>query len=232
MSSRTGPGPPGRGDVEGLVDVLGDLARVGDLEGVLDEGQRRAEDVGLLEAVGADQLGAHLAGDEDGRDRVQHRVGDRRDQVGRAGAGGGEGDPDPARGLGVALGGVAAALLVADLDVAEVGVDERVVGRQVGPAGDPEDVLDALGLERFHQCVCGSHRTGDAYQRASAASSGPTPGQQAIWPGSSGSLGIDRGLDRAALVALDRVPSIDSTSSSPSRVGSRPRSSSFVWIAL
>ena len=67
------------------------------------------------------------------------------------GPGGGEGDADPAGGLGVALGGVAAALLVADLDVAEVGVDERVVGRQVGPAGDPEDVLDALGLEALHQ---------------------------------------------------------------------------------
>ena len=134
------PRPPGRGDVEGLVHVLGDLARVGDLEGVLDEGQRRAEDVGLLEAVGADQLGPHLAGDEDGRDRVHHRVGDRGDEVGRARAGGGEGDPDLAGGLGVALGGVAAALLVAHLDVAEAGVDERVVGRQVGPAGDAEDV--------------------------------------------------------------------------------------------
>ena len=128
---------------------------------MLDEGQRRAEDVGLLEAVGADQLGADLAGDEDRRGGVDHRVGDRGDQVGRAGARGGEGDPDPAGGLRVALGGVAAALLVADLDVAEVGVDERVVGRQVGSAGDPEDVFDALGLEGFHQGVGGSHQTGD-----------------------------------------------------------------------
>ena len=160
------PGAPGRGDVEGLVHVLGDLARVGDLEGVLHERQRGAEDVGLLEAVGADQLGADLAGDEDGRDRVQHRVGDRRDQVGRAGAGGGEGDPDPAGGLGVALGRVAAALLVAHLDVAEVGVDHRVVGRQVRPTGDPEDVLDALGLEAIPSACPRLSSDWRCYQRA------------------------------------------------------------------
>ena len=159
--------------MEGLVHVLGDLARVGDREGVLDEGQRGAEDVGLLEAVGADQLGADLAGDEDGRHRVQHRVGDRRDQVGRAGAGGGEGDADLARGLGVALGRVPAALLVAHLDVAELGVDQGVVGGQVGAAGDAEDVFDTLGLEALHQCVGCSHLKNDA-------TSGPLAAMQAI----------------------------------------------------
>ena len=141
MSSRTGPGRPVEATWKASWTYSGIWRGVGDLEGVLDERQGGAEDVGLLEAVGADQVGADLAGDEDGRDRVHHRVGDRGDQVGRAGAGGGEGDADLAGGLGVALGGVAAALLVADLDVAEVGVDERVVGRQVGAAGDPEDVL-------------------------------------------------------------------------------------------
>ena len=104
-----------------------------------------------------------------------HRVGDRRDQVGRPGPGGGEGDADPPGRLGVALGGVAAALLVADLDVVEVGVDEGVVGRQVGPAGDAEDVLDTLGLEDLHQCVGGSHGTGDG-------SSGSVPAEQGFWP--------------------------------------------------
>ena len=46
-----------------------------------------------------------------------------------------------------ALGGVAGGLFVAGLDVAEVRVDDRVVHRQVRPAGDPEDVLHALGLQ-------------------------------------------------------------------------------------
>jgi hypothetical protein len=40
-------------------------------------------------------------------------------------------------------------MLVADLDVLEVGVEDRVVGGQVGPTGDAEDVLDALGLQSF-----------------------------------------------------------------------------------
>ena len=44
-----------------------------------------------------EQLGAHLAGDEDDRHRVHHRVGDRRDQVGRAGAGGREAPRRPCR---------------------------------------------------------------------------------------------------------------------------------------
>ena len=77
MSIRTGPGATARGDVEGLVDVVGDLRRVGDQEGVLDDRQRDPGDVGLLEAVGADQVGADLAGDEDGRHRVHVGVGDR-----------------------------------------------------------------------------------------------------------------------------------------------------------
>src|ERR1044072_210718 len=129
------PRPPGRGDVEGLVHVLGDLARVGDLERVLDEGQGGAEDVGLLEAVGADQLGPHLAGDEDGRDRVHHRVGDRRHQVGRAGPGGRKGDPNPTRGLGIALGRVPPTLLVPYLDVAGGGVGQGGGGGEGGAPG-------------------------------------------------------------------------------------------------
>ena len=89
--------------------------------------------------------------------RVHHRVGDRGDEVGRAGAAGGERHADLARGLRVALGRVARALLVAALDVADARVVERVVGREVGAAGDAEDVLDALGLEALHDCVDGSH---------------------------------------------------------------------------
>ena len=73
------------------------------------------------------------------------------------GPGGREGDSDPSGGLGIALGGVPSALLVPDLDVVEVGVDESVVGGQVGSARDPEDVIDAFGLQRFHQCIGGAH---------------------------------------------------------------------------
>ena len=79
------------------------------------------------------------------------------DQVGRARARGRERDADPARGLRVALGRVAGALLVARLDVGQIGVVERVVGRQVGAAGDPEDVLDALGLQGLEKCIRRAH---------------------------------------------------------------------------
>jgi hypothetical protein len=135
--------------VEGLVDVLGDLPRVLDEEAVLDDRKRDPGDVRLLEPVGADQVGSDLPRDEDGRDGVEVRVGDRGDQVGGAGTRSCERDADLSGGLGVPLGRVAAALLVAHLDVRDVGVVERVVGREVRAPGDPEDMLHALGLEGF-----------------------------------------------------------------------------------
>ena len=49
------------------------------------------------------------------------------------------------------------ALLVARLDVGQVGVVQRVVGGQVGAAGDAEDVLDPLGLERLKKSVRRAH---------------------------------------------------------------------------
>ncbi len=48
-------------DVERLVDRPRDLLRVLDHERVLDDRHRDADRVGLLEAVGAEQLGADLA---------------------------------------------------------------------------------------------------------------------------------------------------------------------------
>ena len=73
------------------------------------------------------------------------------------GAGGRERHADLAGRLRVALGGVSRALLVARLDVLEVGVVDRVVRRQVRAAGDPEDVLDPFGLECFAECVGRPH---------------------------------------------------------------------------
>ena len=86
---------------------------------MLDDRHGDALDVGLLEGVGADQVGRHLAGDAHDRRRVEVGVGDRRDQVGRAGAGGGDGDAHLAGGARVALRHVAGALLVAHQVVAD-----------------------------------------------------------------------------------------------------------------
>ena len=60
--------------------------------------------------------------------------------------------------LRVALGRVAAARLVADEDVADAGVVERVVGGEVGAAGEAEYDVDTLGLQAFHQSVDCTHR--------------------------------------------------------------------------
>jgi hypothetical protein len=143
--------------MERLVNRLGDVARILDQNGVLDDRHRDAGDVGLLEAVRADELGAHLAGEKDGGHAVHDRVGDAGHQVGGPGTAGGEGHADLPRGLRIPLGRMSRALLVTALDVANAGVIQSVVGRQVRAAGNSEYVLDALRLEAFHDGVDGSH---------------------------------------------------------------------------
>ena len=91
------------------------------------------------------------------RDRVHVGVGDRRDQVGGAGAAGGHADADLAGGHGVPLRRVAGALLVADEDVPDLRVEEGVVRREDRATRDAEDVLRAGALERLDQAL----RTGD-----------------------------------------------------------------------
>ncbi len=63
-------------------------------------------------------------------------------------------DADPAGRGGVALRGVARALLVAHQDVADRGVDQRVVRREDRAAGDAEDVgAPAASSERIRLCA-------------------------------------------------------------------------------
>ena len=83
---------------------------------------------------------------------------------------GGHHDADLAGGVGVAAGGVARALLVADQDVAQLlGVEQRVVDRQHRAAGDAEDDLDAELLQRAHHRLrAGELVGGDALGRRRA----------------------------------------------------------------
>ena len=75
MSTSTGPGRPVRAMWNASWIARGISSGCWIMKRVLDDRHRDADRVGLLEAVGAEQLGAHLAGDEHDRDRVHHRVG-------------------------------------------------------------------------------------------------------------------------------------------------------------
>jgi hypothetical protein len=143
---------PGRGHVEGLADGPGDVLGLGDQEVVLGDGDGDPGDVGFLEGVGADHAARHLAGDGHHRDRVHIGVGDGGDQVRRAGAAGRHADADAPGGLRVAGGRVAGPLLVPHQDVPDdLRVEQRVVGRQDGAAGDAEHHVSAHPLERVHE---------------------------------------------------------------------------------
>jgi hypothetical protein len=143
-------GPAGPGDVEGLGDDPRQLVGVADQVVVLRHRQRDAVDVDLLERVLADERAGDVAGDRDDRDGVEERGADPGDEVRGARAGRAHADPDAAGDAGVAVGGVGAALLVADEDVAELRVvAEDVVQRQDHATGIAEEDVHALVKERL-----------------------------------------------------------------------------------
>ena len=145
MSTWTGPGRPVRAMWKASARTRGRSSAFADEVVVLGHRQGDAVDVDLLEGVLADQRGGNVAGDGHDRDRIELGRGDARDEVRRAGSGRPHADPDLARDPGVAVGGVGAALLVADEDVAELGmVAEDVVERQDDAARVAEEDVDAL----------------------------------------------------------------------------------------
>ena len=99
--------------------------------------------VGLLEGVVADQVGADLAGDGDQRNRVHHGRGQAGDEVAAPGAAGGHDHADLAGGAGVAVGHVAAALLVPGKDEPDGRVVELVEQGQDHAAGVAEHGVHA-----------------------------------------------------------------------------------------
>jgi hypothetical protein len=156
-------GAAGGGDVERLVDRLADLGRVLHQIVMLGAVAGDADRVAFLKGVGADQMGRHLAGDDDDRDRIHQRVGDAGDGIGRAGAGGHQDDAGLAGRTGIALGSVDRALLMADEDVADaLLLEQRVVDRQDRAAGIAEHHLDpevGQGLDQnLRATQLGRHR--------------------------------------------------------------------------
>ena len=147
----------GGGDVERLPDRHRDLLRRHHQFVVLGARARDAERVALLEGVGADRRRAHLTGDADHRDRVHEGVHQRRHEVGRRRAGRHHRHARPPGDVGVALGHVPGALLVAHEHVPDRRFEQRVVGGQDAPAGQAEHHVDPLELERSDQRLCSGH---------------------------------------------------------------------------
>ena len=153
-------GAAGGGDVEGLGHHPRDVGGIGDQPVVLGDPHGDAGDVALLEGVGADGRGGDLPGHHHQGDGVHVGVGQGRHDVGGPGAAGHDGHAGPAGDLGVPLGHVARSLLVANEDVPDGRVDDRVVHGQDGAAGEAEHDLHLLHLQALDQrlCSCEFHR--------------------------------------------------------------------------
>ncbi len=157
------PGPAARGDVKRLVQRE---RQVGDgFDEIIVFGARPgdADGIAFLKRIVADEMGGHLAGDDDERDGVAERVGQAGDGIGGARPRGDQHGADLAGRARIALGGMHRALLVAHQDVLHlVLLEYGVVDRQHGAAGIAENVLDALiGKRRYHHFCAGhlSHRS-------------------------------------------------------------------------
>jgi hypothetical protein len=139
------------------MDVLGAAHDVA----VLDHGQAHAEHVDFLERIRAHQARRHLAGDREQRHRIEIRVREPGQQIGRAGPGGREADADAAARARIAVGGQRRTLLMPHEDVLERRIHERVVDRHDGAAGVAEDGVDAFGFQRVEQMLrAGAHAAG------------------------------------------------------------------------
>ena len=151
------PGAAAGGDQEGLGHDTADVARVAHHPGVLHDRQGDAEDVGLLEGIGADGGTGHLTGDHHHRHRVHLGGGDAGHQVGGAGTGGAKADAHLTSGAGIGIGRVGAALLVAHQDVlqpaASLGLVQLVVDGQDRATRVAEDVAHAVAMQGIHQGI-------------------------------------------------------------------------------
>ena len=111
--------------------------------------------VGLLEGVVADQMGWNLAGQADERNGVHQCIHQTGDRVGGARTGSHQHDADLAGRAGVTFGRMHRTALLADQDMADgILLEQRVVDRQYGAAGIPEDDLYALILEGAEENFC------------------------------------------------------------------------------
>ncbi len=143
-------GAAGGGELERFFENAGKVFGLQDEVAVFDDRQGHAEEVGFLEGAFADELLVNLAGDRDQRGAVHVGVGDRGDEVGRAGAAGGHANSRFAGGAGVAFGGEGTALFVAGKNGAKpVAFRQGLMQLLRGAAGISEYDLYSLPHHAF-----------------------------------------------------------------------------------
>jgi hypothetical protein len=149
--------PVGR-DVESLVHDRAEAFGVHHQIIMLGTVARDSDGVAFLKGVGADQRGRHLPGEHDHRDRIEQRIGDAGDGVGRAGTRGDEHDAGFAGRARIAFGRVRRRLFVADEDVLDCRVlVERVVDGKDRAARIAEHRIDPEVDQRLNHHVGTTH---------------------------------------------------------------------------
>ena len=121
---------------------------------MLHDRSRHADHVGFLECIGTDEIGRHLPGNDDHRNRVHVRGRDAGDRVGGSGAGRHEHHTRTPRRARIAVGHVRGSLLVAHQNVFHALLaEDRIVNVQCRAAGIAEYVVDALVLKGADQHI-------------------------------------------------------------------------------
>ena len=123
----------------------GDIVCALDQIVVLGAGPGDAGGIRLLEGVVADQMGWHLAGKADDRDRIHQRVGQAGNRIGRTGPRGDEDDADLAGRARVTFRRVHGPAFLPHQEMAQlVLLEDFVIDRQHGSARIAENRIDAL----------------------------------------------------------------------------------------
>ena len=154
-------GPARRRDQESLVQDTRQILDPFDEIIVLGAAAGDPDSVAFLEPVGADQIGGHLRGDADQRDRIHQRIGQPGHRIGR---------PRPRRDKdhaafpgrsGIAFGHVGRALLVPDENVLDlVLLEHGVVDRQGRAAGIAENMFHPVVGQRPYNHFRAGHLFG------------------------------------------------------------------------
>ena len=153
---QNGPFSPGARNAECLTQAGGKILYFFDDEAVLGDRHRDAGGVNLLEAVAPKEGDVHVARDKDDGDGIHKCGGDACDEIGGARARGGKADSRFPACTSIALGCVRSALFMGCEDMADFTTIsiERIIHREDGCAGVPENCIHSLLQQDFHNDLC------------------------------------------------------------------------------